>query len=113
MGKDDVTDSTGGSADGEKPKEDRGNLISEENAESVGYEQANEQRRQKRREARFQKLGADLSMEQVLSGFKDSVVPFPIRKRAFAGWHKTGRQGIRGYFSPMTWGLAKPCRFWD
>ena len=47
MGKDDVTDSTGGSADGEKPKEDRGNLISEENAESVGYEQANEQRRQK------------------------------------------------------------------
>ena len=102
MGKDDVTDSTGGSADGEKPKEDKGNLISEENSESVGYEQANEQRRQKRREARFQKLGADLSMEQVLSGFKDDVVPFSYQK-----------EGIRGYFSPMTWGLVKPCRFWD
>ena len=107
MGKDDVTDSTGGSADGEKPKEDRGNLISEENAESVGYEQANEQRRQKRREARFQKLGADLSMEQVLSGFKDDVVPFSYQKEGIRWMAKNWKAGYQGVLLADDMGLGK------
>lgn len=107
MGKDDVTDSTGGSADGEKPKEDRGNLISEENAESVGYEQANEQRRQKRREARFQKLGADLSMEQVLSGFKDSVVPFSYQKEGIRWMAQNWKAGYQGVLLADDMGLGK------
>lgn len=107
MGKDDVTDSTGGSADGEKPKEDRGNLISEENAESVGYEQANEQRRQKRREARFQKLGADLSMEQVLSGFKDDVVPFPYQKEGIRWMAQNWKAGYQGVLLADDMGLGK------
>lgn len=107
MGKDDVTDSTGGSADGEKPKEDRGNLISEENAESVGYEQANEQRRQKRREARFQKLGADLSMEQVLSGFKDDVVPFSYQKEGIRWMAQNWKAGYQGVLLADDMGLGK------
>lgn len=107
MGKDDVTDSTGGSADGEKPKEDKGNLISEENAESVGYEQANEQRRQKRREARFQKLGADLSMEQVLSGFKDSVVPFSYQKEGIRWMAQNWKAGYQGVLLADDMGLGK------
>lgn len=107
MGKNDVTDSTGGSADGEKPKEDRGNLISEENAESVGYEQANEQRRQKRREARFQKLGADLSMEQVLSGFKDDVVPFSYQKEGIRWMAKNWKAGYQGVLLADDMGLGK------
>jgi len=107
MGKNDVTDSTGGSADGEKPKEDRGNLISEENAESVGYEQANEQRRQKRREARFQKLGADLSMEQVLSGFKDSVVPFSYQKEGIRWMAQNWKAGYQGVLLADDMGLGK------
>lgn len=107
MGKDDVTDSTGGSADGEKSKEDKGNLISEENAESVGYEQANEQRRQKRREARFQKLGADLSMEQVLSGFKDSVVPFSYQKEGIRWMAQNWKAGYQGVLLADDMGLGK------
>lgn len=107
MGKDDVTDSTGGSADGEKPKEDKGNLISEENAESVGYEQANEQRRKKRREARFQKLGADLSMEQVLSGFKDSVVPFSYQKEGIRWMAQNWKAGYQGVLLADDMGLGK------
>lgn len=107
MGKADVTDSTGGSADGEKPKEDRGNLISEENAESVGYEQANEQRRKKRREARFQKLGADLSMEQVLSGFKDSVVPFSYQKEGIRWMVQNWKAGYQGVLLADDMGLGK------
>ena len=107
MGKADVTDSTGGSADGEKPKEDRGNLISEENAESVGYEQANEQRRKKRREARFQKLGADLSMEQVLSGFKDSVVPFSYQKEGIRWMAQNWKAGYQGVLLADDMGLGK------
>lgn len=107
MGKDDVTDSTGGSADGEKPKEDRGNLISEENAESVGYEQANEQRRRKRREARFQKLGADLSMEQVLSGFKDDVVPFSYQKEGIRWMAQNWKAGYQGVLLADDMGLGK------
>ena len=107
MGKNDVTDSTGGSADGEKPKEDRGNLISEENAESVGYEQANEQRRQKRREARFQKLGADLSMEQVLSGFKDDVVPFSYQKEGIRWMAQNWKAGYQGVLLADDMGLGK------
>lgn len=107
MGKNDVTDSTGGSANGEKPKEDRGNLISEENAESVGYEQANEQRRQKRREARFQKLGADLSMEQVLSGFKDSVVPFSYQKEGIRWMAQNWKAGYQGVLLADDMGLGK------
>ena len=107
MGKDDVTDSTGGSADGEKPKEDRGNLISEENAESVGYEQANEQRRQKRREARFQKLGVDLSMEQVLSGFKDDVVPFSYQKEGIRWMAQNWKAGYQGVLLADDMGLGK------
>ena len=107
MGKNDVTDSTGGSADGEKPKEDRGNLISEENAESVGYEQANEQRRQKRREARFQKLGADLSMEQVLSRFKDSVVPFSYQKEGIRWMAQNWKAGYQGVLLADDMGLGK------
>ncbi|MDY4795269.1 MAG: SNF2-related protein, partial [Dialister sp.] len=107
MGKDDVTDSTGGSADGEKPKKDRGNLISEENAESVGYEQANEQRRQKRREARFQKLGADLSMEQVLSGFKDDVVPFSYQKEGIRWMAQNWKAGYQGVLLADDMGLGK------
>lgn len=107
MGKNDVTDSTGGSADGEKPKEDRGNLISEENAESVGYEQANEQRRQKRREARFQKLGADLSMEQVLSGFKDIVVPFSYQKEGIRWMAQNWKAGYQGVLLADDMGLGK------
>ena len=107
MGKDDVTDSTGGSADGEKPKEDKGNLISEENAESVGYEQANEQRRQKRREARFQKLGADLSMEQVLSGFKDSVEPFSYQKEGIRWMAQNWKAGYQGVLLADDMGLGK------
>lgn len=107
MGKDDVTDSTGGSADGEKPKKDRGNLISEENAESVGYEQANEQRRKKRREARFQKLGADLSMEQVLSGFKDSVVPFSYQKEGIRWMAQNWKAGYQGVLLADDMGLGK------
>lgn len=107
MGKDDVTDSTGGSADGEKPKEDRGNLISEENAESVGYEQANEQRRQKRREARFRKLGADLSMEQVLSGFKDDVVPFSYQKEGIRWMAQNWKAGYQGVLLADDMGLGK------
>lgn len=107
MGKDDVTDSTGGSADGVKPKEDKGNLISEENAESVGYEQANEQRRKKRREARFQKLGADLSMEQVLSGFKDSVVPFSYQKEGIRWMAQNWKAGYQGVLLADDMGLGK------
>lgn len=107
MGKDDVTDSTGGSADGEKSKEDKGNLISEENAESVGYEQANEQRRKKRREARFQKLGADLSMEQVLSGFKDSVVPFSYQKEGIRWMAQNWKAGYQGVLLADDMGLGK------
>lgn len=107
MGKDDVTDSTGGSADGEKPKEDKGNLISEENAESVGYEQANEQRRKKRREARFQKLGADLSMEQVLSGFKDDVVPFSYQKEGIRWMAQNWKAGYQGVLLADDMGLGK------
>lgn len=107
MGKDDVTDSTGGSADGEKSKEDKGNLISEENAESVGYEQANEQRRQKRREVRFQKLGADLSMEQVLSGFKDSVVPFSYQKEGIRWMAQNWKAGYQGVLLADDMGLGK------
>lgn len=107
MGKDDVTDSTGGSADGEKPKKDRGNLISEENAESVGYEQANEQRRQKRREARFQKLGANLSMEQVLSGFKDDVVPFSYQKEGIRWMAQNWKAGYQGVLLADDMGLGK------
>lgn len=107
MGKDDVTDSTGGSADGEKPKEDKGNLISEENSESVGYEQANEQRRQKRREARFQKLGADLSMEQVLSGFKDDVVPFSYQKEGIRWMAQNWKAGYQGVLLADDMGLGK------
>lgn len=107
MGKDDVTDSTGGSADGEKPKKDRGNLISEENAESVGYEQANEQRRQKRREARFQKLGADLSMKQVLSGFKDDVVPFSYQKEGIRWMAQNWKAGYQGVLLADDMGLGK------
>lgn len=107
MGKDDVTDSTGGSADGEKPKKDRGNLISEENAESVGYEQANEQRRQKRREARFQKLGADLSMEQVLSGFNDDVVPFSYQKEGIRWMAQNWKAGYQGVLLADDMGLGK------
>lgn len=107
MGKDDVTDSTGGSADGEKPKEDKGNLISEENAESVGYEQANEQRRKKRREARFQKLGADLSMEQVLSGFKDDVVPFSYQKEGIHWMAQNWKAGYQGVLLADDMGLGK------
>lgn len=107
MGKDDVTDSTGGSADGEKSKEDKGNLISEENAESVGYEQANEQRRQKRRETRFQKLGADLSMEQVLSGFKDSVVPFSYQKEGIRWMAQNWKAGYQGVLLADDMGLGK------
>lgn len=107
MGKDDVTDSTGGNADGEKPKKDRGNLISEENAESVGYEQANEQRRQKRREARFQKLGANLSMEQVLSGFKDDVVPFSYQKEGIRWMAQNWKAGYQGVLLADDMGLGK------
>lgn len=107
MGKDDVTDSTGGNADGEKPKKDRGNLISEENAESLGYEQANEQRRQKRREARFQKLGADLSMEQVLSGFKDDVVPFSYQKEGIRWMAQNWKAGYQGVLLADDMGLGK------
>lgn len=107
MGKDDVTDSTGGSADGEKPKKDRGNLISEENAESVGYEQANEQRRQKRREVRFQKLGANLSMEQVLSGFKDDVVPFSYQKEGIRWMAQNWKAGYQGVLLADDMGLGK------
>lgn len=107
MGKDDVTDSTGGRADGEKQKEDKGNLISEENAESVGYEQANEQRRQKRREARFQKLGADLSMEQVLSGFKESVVPFSYQKEGIRWMTQNWKAGYQGVLLADDMGLGK------
>lgn len=107
MGKDDVTDSTGGNADGVKPKEDKGNLISEENAESVGYEQANEQRRKKRREARFQKLGADLSMEQVLSGFKDSVVPFSYQKEGIRWMAQNWKAGYQGVLLADDMGLGK------
>lgn len=107
MGKDDVTDSTGGNADGEKPKKDRGNLLSEENAESLGYEQANEQRRQKRREARFQKLGADLSMEQVLSGFKDDVVPFSYQKEGIRWMAQNWKAGYQGVLLADDMGLGK------
>lgn len=107
MRKDDVTDSTGGNADGEKPKKDRGNLISEENAESVGYEQANEQRRQKRREARFQKLGANLSMEQVLSGFKDDVVPFSYQKEGIRWMAQNWKAGYQGVLLADDMGLGK------
>lgn len=106
-GKDGETDITGGSADGEKPKKDRGNLISEENAESVGYEQANEQRRQKRREARFQKLGADLSMEQVLSGFKDDVVPFSYQKEGIRWMAQNWKAGYQGVLLADDMGLGK------
>ena len=106
-GKDGETDITDGDEDGEKPKEDRGNLISEENAESVGYEQANEQRRQKRRKARFQKLGADLSMEQVLSGFKDDVVPFSYQKEGIRWMAQNWKAGYQGVLLADDMGLGK------
>ena len=106
-GKDGETDITDGDEDGEKPKEDRGNLISEENSESVGYEQANEQRRQKRRKARFQKLGADLSMEQVLSGFKDDVVPFSYQKEGIRWMAQNWKAGYQGVLLADDMGLGK------
>ena len=106
-GVDGETDITDGDEDGEKPKEDRGNLISEENSESVGYEQANEQRRQKRRKARFQKLGADLSMEQVLSGFKDDVVPFSYQKEGIRWMAQNWKAGYQGVLLADDMGLGK------